>query len=85
LSSTPRSRTREDGGRFTATLQYKGHAVEVATGYDVAGDRYPFHVYMQRISGGSRTKVDCLPGHAVSKSDALHQGIEFAAAYIDAL
>jgi hypothetical protein len=82
--SVPRFKTREDGGRTSATLKYKGYAIEVATGYDVSSDRFPFHVYLKKLDGGSRKKVDCLPGHDNDMEAALNRGVAFATAYIDA-
>ena len=82
--AVPRFRTRLEDGRYTAVLKYKAHEVEVATGYDVLGDKYPFHVYIRKLEGGSRKKIECLPGHDESKASALNKGVAFASAYIDA-
>ena len=80
----PRYRTKSESGRFTATLRYKGYAIEVTTGYHVSNDNFPFHVYLRELPSGARRKVDCLPGYAGNKEDALNNGVAFATAYVDA-
>lgn len=82
--AVPRFRTGGEDGRYTATLKYKAYEVQVATGYDVLGDKFPFHVYIRKLEGGSQKKIECLPGQDDSKASALNRGVAFATAYIDA-
>ena len=65
-------------------MKYKSYRIEVATGYDALGDRYPIHVYIHKLDGDQRMKIECLPGHDSDKASALNRGIAFATAYIDA-
>ncbi|MFP3644995.1 hypothetical protein [Paraburkholderia sp. SIMBA_054] len=36
----------ESGMRIVQTDEYKGHKVEVVTGWDAASDKWPVHIYI---------------------------------------
>ncbi len=63
----------EGGPRYAQRGDYKGHVVEVATGYDGISDSFPVHAYVTP-PGAERVKIDLPDSRAESLHDAYEKG-----------
>lgn len=82
------SHMTETGPRFAAQEDYRGHRLEVATGYSPRGDNWPLHAYAFKIEPdgrlGVRQKLD-VEGHGDRMQDAIDSGLRAAKAAVDRL
>lgn len=73
----------ENGPRYAQQLHYKDHLIEVATGYDVLGDSWPYHVYL--VTNAGRKKVQEGKLEANSQREAFAEGLQHGIAAVDSL
>lgn len=73
--------TRTQDGRSTGTATYKGHRIEVRTGYLAGADTYPSQVYIDLPNGG-RTRFPG-PVGIDGVADTLEKAVQLAVDYID--
>lgn len=71
---------REQGARSVASAPYEGHTIEVVTGWDIATDSSPVHVYITDLAGARNKLADCR-ACAASRQEAID--VSFHAAWAD--
>ena len=72
----------ENGPRYAQQWEYKGTQLEVATGYDVVSDSWPYHVYAITANGRERLHLDALV--ASDMRQAFAEGFQLAKTMCDA-
>lgn len=71
----------EHGMRNVQQDDYRGHRIEVVTGYEARSDRYPIHVYITGPTG-VRSKAN-INGMADTMAEAFDHGFAAAQQLLD--
>jgi hypothetical protein len=73
----------ENGPRYARQGEYKGTKFEVATGYDITHDNWPFHVYLVAPDGQKARLFEAPTQYrAHTLEAAFDQGMEMAVQHV---
>lgn len=74
----------ETGIRNVREATFRGHTIQVITGYDASYNEWPFHVYIHRIGGGVERLTSLPTQHrALNIASAFEQGMALALQHLD--